>query len=347
LNSNTVDPAPLPSSSPSSSGPGLELWQLDAAAYPATGKLHDKLVFLLNYAQLAPSARNSQPWQFAVQDNKVHVYPDFERASPVADPEQHELYLSLGCALENLLVAAEHFRLGYQVRFFSDPDATRSFASIEFDEHAATINVRDAALFDAIQRRHTNRSLYQRRLIPKEELMQLKAGALEKDLHLHFIANIDQKRQLAELVEYASQKLYANPAWRAELADWQERNQTGTAFGRFMLRHFNRGRRIGRHNAQRVISAPILIIIAADKDESVARIKSGQSFERLALIATKLQLAVQPLSGPLEIPALREQIAGMLPGRGLNPQMLFRVGFPSIPAGPTPRNPVPLLVNGQ
>ncbi len=347
MNSNTADPAPLPSSTRSSSGPGLELWQLDAAAYPASGTLRERLLFLLNYAQLAPSARNSQPWQFAVQDNKVHVYPDFERASPVADPEQHELYLSLGCALENLLVAAEHFRLGYRVRFFSDPDATRSFASVEFDEQATTVNVRDVALFDAIQRRHTNRSLYQRRLIPKDELMQLKAGALEKDLHLHFIANIDQKRQLAELVETASQKLYANPAWRAELADWQERNQTGTAFGRFMLRHFNRGRRIGRHNARRVISAPILIILATERDEPISWIQAGQLFERLALIATKLRLGVQPLSGPLEMPALRAQITGMLPRGDYQAQLLFRIGFPSEPAGPTPRNPVPLLANGQ
>ena len=169
-----------------------ELWNLHEADYPTDKPLSEKLGFLLNYAQLAPSSHNSQPWQFSVQDTQVHLYPDLDYWLEVADPERRELYISLGCALENLLIAAEHFQLGYQASYFSDREGKEHFASVTFTEDNPTVNVRDPNLFNAIPQRRTSRELYQPRLIPKEELLQIKAAWLEKDLHLHFIANIEQ-----------------------------------------------------------------------------------------------------------------------------------------------------------
>ena len=327
-----------------------ELWHVDEAAYPADKALKDKLAFLLNYAQLAPSSHNSQPWQFSVQDSEVHLYPDLDHWLQVADPERRELYISLGCALENLLVAAEHFHLGYQVSFFSDRDGTEHFASVSFAEDRPTVNVRDPALFKAIQQRRTNRQPFQPRLIPKEELLQIKAAWLEKDLHLQFIANIEQKRQLARMVKTADNTLFANPAYRSELAETLGEGAFSSRWpwsrlAQFVVRQFNLGARIGKQNAQHLMSAPVLIVLSARSEDAINQIKIGQLYERIALTATKLGLSVQPLSQILEIPSQRQELASLLPDKGLLPQHFFRLGYTRGATASTPRRPVQQLAN--
>ena len=322
-----------------------ELWELDAEDYPADKALSDKLAFLLNYAQLAPSSHNSQPWQFSVQDSEIHLYPDSNYWLKVADPERREMYISLGCALENLLVAAEHFQLGYQASFFSDRDDKEHFASVTFSEDSPTVNVRDPALFNAIVQRRTSREPFQARLIPKEELVQIKAAWLEKDLHLHFIANIEQKRQLAKMIQAADEALYANPAYRHELANAIGQGTLGTRWpwsllAQFVLRHANIGARLGKHNAQALMSAPVLIVLSTGKDDAISQIKIGQLYERISLTAAKLGLGTQPLSQILEVPSLRQQLAGMLPDAKLVPQHFFRLGYPSQLKAHTPRRVV-------
>lgn len=322
-----------------------ELWELDAEDYPADKALSDKLAFLLNYAQLAPSSHNSQPWQFSVQDSEIHLYPDSNYWLKVADPERREMYISLGCALENLLVAAEHFQLGYQASFFSDRDDKEHFASVTFSEDSPTVNVRDPALFNAIVQRRTSREPFQSRLIPKEELVQIKAAWLEKDLHLHFIANIEQKRQLAKMIQAADEALYANPAYRHELANTIGQGTLGTRWpwsllAQFVLRHANIGARLGKHNAQALMSAPVLIVLSTGKDDAISQIKIGQLYERICLTAAKLGLGTQPLSQILEVPSLRQQLAGMLPDAKLVPQHFFRLGYPSQLKAHTPRRVV-------
>ncbi|HUM82048.1 MAG TPA: hypothetical protein PLQ38_09745, partial [Methanothrix sp.] len=47
----------------------LEVWNLNESDFPAdSSQPHEKMAFLLNYAILAPSSHNSQPWKFHVSD---------------------------------------------------------------------------------------------------------------------------------------------------------------------------------------------------------------------------------------------------------------------------------------
>ena len=62
---------------------------------------------IIHYATLAPSGHNTQPWKFSIKDNSILIYPDYSRRLSVVDPDDHALFISLGCALENLVIAAE------------------------------------------------------------------------------------------------------------------------------------------------------------------------------------------------------------------------------------------------
>jgi hypothetical protein len=87
-------------------------------AFPEGAAIETQLRFLLRFAILAPSAKNSQPWAFSVRDNKVFVVADLGRSHPISDPDRRELYIGVGCALENLVVAAEHFGFQHCVSYF-------------------------------------------------------------------------------------------------------------------------------------------------------------------------------------------------------------------------------------
>jgi len=67
---------------------------------------------IINYAIKAPSGHNTQPWFFAIYENSIIITPNFERSLPAVDPNNRELFISLGCAVENLCIAANHY--GYE-----------------------------------------------------------------------------------------------------------------------------------------------------------------------------------------------------------------------------------------
>jgi nitroreductase len=64
------------------------------------------LLNIVQYATLAANGHNTQPWKFAIKDNTIEIHPDYSRELTVVDPNHRELWISLGCALENLIIAA-------------------------------------------------------------------------------------------------------------------------------------------------------------------------------------------------------------------------------------------------
>ena len=85
---------------------------------------------------LAPSSHNTQPWKFRIESNRIDLFMDEERWLKVCDGDQRELHISLGCCLENLLVAADHFGLGHQVEYLPDSSEPLHAASVEFMDGA-------------------------------------------------------------------------------------------------------------------------------------------------------------------------------------------------------------------
>jgi len=62
---------------------------------------------LLKYAVLAPSGHNTQPWLFHFnKQNDLYLIADRTRALPVVDPNDRELTISCGAALDHLEIAA-------------------------------------------------------------------------------------------------------------------------------------------------------------------------------------------------------------------------------------------------
>src|SRR5215470_11008988 len=105
-------------------------WQVVERNFPAGRNTTQKMSFLLRYAILAPSSHNTQPWKFSIRDNEIGVHINTDRWLKVADSDRRELHISVGCALENLLIAAEHFGYGHDLVYFPDPANPRMVAAV-------------------------------------------------------------------------------------------------------------------------------------------------------------------------------------------------------------------------
>lgn len=106
---------------------------------------------LVRYATLAANGHNTQPWKFAIQQDLIEIHPDYSRNLPVADPSDRELWISLGCALENLILAAQAMGYAPEITY---PDENQSICvKLTADTPQSMI------LFDAIPQRQTTRSI--------------------------------------------------------------------------------------------------------------------------------------------------------------------------------------------
>ncbi len=120
---------------------------------------------LVAQAVKAPSGHNTQPWYFELSGNTIEIKPDFSRSLPVVDADNRELFISLGCATENLCIAASH--KGYDATVAVNE--TAAVVTIELTNRGATAN----PLFTQIAKRQTNRSQYDERKISETEIVAL------------------------------------------------------------------------------------------------------------------------------------------------------------------------------
>src|SRR5262245_13404626 len=73
---------------------------------------------LIGAAVLAPSEWNTQPWRFEVEHASLRLVADPARLLPWTDRDSRGVMVSLGGALENLLIAARAYGLRPTVEYF-------------------------------------------------------------------------------------------------------------------------------------------------------------------------------------------------------------------------------------
>ena len=133
---------------------------------PALAELKD----IVRFATLAASSHNTQPWRFRLSDNRIDILPDFSRRTPTVDPDDHHLFVSLGCAAENLALAAGNRGRPGEMRF----DAAAE-GSIVYDFTNGLS--RASELFDAIPIRQSTRAEYDGKPVSAGDLTRLAFAA--------------------------------------------------------------------------------------------------------------------------------------------------------------------------
>ena len=296
-----------------------------------------KMRELVRYATLAANGHNTQPWKFAIKENVIEIHPDYPRRLPVVDPHDRELWISLGCALENLLVAARAAGYAPEVTY---PDAT-DFIDIRLPADIP----QGGALFDAIPLRQNTRSEYDGRLIKNVDLDQLQSLQLEPGVLLRFALNPTDTETVLEYVNQGNLNQYADEAFVDELIYWLrfEKNEALSSLDglysrcsgnpevpRWLGQIFVAGTKPQQQadvDAKKFRSSPSAVVIASESDDKTAWVRTGQVYERLALKMTSLNIKSAFLNQPIEVADLRSQFqSAMGMGESL-PQLLVRFGY--------------------
>ena len=84
----------------------LSAWDISEAKPLDDASPRELLIHAVNYAILAPSSHNTQPWQFRIHGRQLDLYADRSRALAVVDHADRELVISCGAALFSVKVSA-------------------------------------------------------------------------------------------------------------------------------------------------------------------------------------------------------------------------------------------------
>ena len=81
---------------------------------------------------------------------------------------------------------------------------------------------------------------------------------------------------------------------------------------------------------------PAMIVVSSKEDSRELQIKSGQTFERLALLATQHQLDTNIMVAAIAFGNYYQRIQKVL-GSSFRPQLFFRIGYAQAPMRHSPR----------
>ena len=173
---------------------------------------------LVRLATLAPSGHNTQPWRFQADTRRVTITPDFHRRLPVVDPDDHALFISLGAALENLVVAAREHGFLPTVELFPD-DGPEGALRVRLDPLRPRPSPWQDALAKALEERQSTRALYDGRPIPPGDRAALEEAARVPGVHLRFLPG-EARLRVLDVVTEAARRQAADPDFRRELVSW-------------------------------------------------------------------------------------------------------------------------------
>jgi hypothetical protein len=292
---------------------------------------------LVRYASLAASGHNTQPWKFAIQENAIEIHPDLSRRLPAVDPGERELWISLGCALENLLVAARASGYAPVVTYPGTADL------IHIGLTADTPQV--GPIFDAIPLRQNTRSEYDGQAIKSADLDQVQAVSLEPGIGLRFLTGPSDMTPVLEYVNQGNLVQYADKAFVDELIHWVRFNKKEALASLDGLYSICTGnpevpRWIGKMvvagtkpqqqadvDTKKLLSSQGAVVITSEADDKTAWVRTGQVYERLALQMTALNIKSAFLNQPIEVVEVRGTFQSAIGLGNKLPQLLVRFGY--------------------
>lgn len=309
---------------------------------------------LVRYATLAPSSHNTQCWKFAIEDNAITIAPDLTRRCPAVDPDDHHLFVSLGCATENLALAALAHGLKAEAGFDTVRDTLR--VGLEPTTLLTT------PLFQAIPLRQCTRAEYDGKPISSDELRLLEASASGSGVQLLLLTDKARMEQVLEFVVQGNTAQMNDKAFVQELEAWIRFNgpeavrrgdglysassgspSVPTWLGRLMFGLVFTPKSENDKYARHVRSSAGIAVFVGPTNDKAGWMEAGRAYERFALQATALGIRNAHLNQPVEVASLRPQFASALGLSGRRPDLVVRFGRgPTLP--PSLRRPLPSVL---
>ncbi len=304
----------------------------------------------IRYATLAANGHNTQPWRFHTSASTIRMSPDLSRRTPAVDPDDHHLYASLGCAAENLALAAAALGLSGNPQF--DPAAN----AVVFDY--ATGVKQPSPLCDAIPKRQSTRADFDGRAVSAADISTFAQAAQVPDVSLVLFTERSSIDRVRDLIIAGNTAQMTDPAFVAELKAWMRFNPNaalqhgdglfsassgnpilpGWLAGPMFDLVFTADAENQKYVRQLDTSPGVAVFVGARADPS-SWFAVGRACQRFALQATALGLKCSFVNQPVEVASFRPELATLVGMPGQRPDIVMRFGYgPELPM--SPRRPV-------
>ncbi|NJR48359.1 MAG: Tat pathway signal protein [Leptolyngbyaceae cyanobacterium CSU_1_3] len=293
---------------------------------------------LIRYATLAPSSHNTQCWKFRLDDRAISILPDLSRRCPVVDPDDHHLYVSLGCAAENLSQAAKAQGLSGQITFNASGDGA---VQIVLEPSPAIVT----PLFEAIPHRQCTRAEYDGKPLSQEEIKLLETIGQGDGVRVMMLTEQSEIETVLDFVVQGNTAQINNNAFMRELNAWirfndQEAARTGDGLssrttgnpsiprwlGNLLFKLLIRVQPENNKNARYIRSSAGIAVFVSDVNDKAHWIEVGRCYERFALQATALGIRNAFVNQPVEEASLRPHFARALGLKSGRPDLVVRFG---------------------
>jgi len=296
-------------------------------------------LFMIEQAIKAPSGHNTQPWLFQINESDIQIYPNFDKSLPVVDPDNRELFISLGCAVENLCIAASE--KGYKTRVDIAEEGTIT-VGLTKDE-----SVEPDILYNQISVRQTNRSVYTGQIIPSDKINLLKAMFDISAMNIYFYENdTPEFNTIADYIIKGNVMQMQDKAFTNELKSWmrfnkkhQDKTNDGLSYAVFGAPNLPRfivepimskalnDKRQNRGDRKKIASSSHFVLFTATSNTPEEWIRLGIIMERLLLKLTEQGIVHAYMNQPNEVSELSIKMAEALSLLNEYPTILLRIGY--------------------
>ena len=349
-------------------GPAFESWE----NWRTEGG--EGLLALVSAAILAANAHNAQPWLFEVGGSRIDLFVDRSRNIGAIDPFSREMYIGLGCALENLLLAARARGYEYRITLAPDRSDPTHAARVSLSPGSKPKNKEVSPLYEAIPMRHTNRYPYDTsRPVRRETLSALGALNDEQAIEVSWFTEEAKRQKVGGLLVDAAKAINADERqsydnslrWLRQDEEAIRRHRDGLTLGTMGLSG-------SMLLAAKMFPSPSLqssgeawlsllrgqvrsasafgILTVRDYGDDAQRMRAGRLWQRMHLWAAAHGLAAQPMNQLHERddrevqlglePRFRDALRDLVSDSSWRAIFTFRLGHPTQSAPLSPRRSV-------
>src|SRR3989344_5798328 len=322
-------------------------WEINLKEFAQQKDGFEQLSFLVNFAVLAPSSHNSQPWRFVVGNDGISIFTEYKRALPHSDKNNRQLFISLGCALENLLIAADYY--GFEASY--EYEKTNNEIKVFLKRTRKPVGGRNHLIF-SIPKRHTNRGKYSQ-IVPDKTILEKLQSHSNSNIQILFTTEKETIKKIAEIVVEALVTAMDDKMFREELSHFVKPNTTNSPLGMpafgfgistpisliapKLLKYVNMNKLSRKQDLELLKNhTPALGVIATTEDNPRAWIEAGKIYESIALSAEENNLKTAPMAAVIQIDNFYKDLQSVL-NTHLRPQIFFRLGYCQTTSPPSPR----------
>lgn len=276
---------------------------------------------IIRAAIWAPSGDNVQPWRFLVSENKIKVINIPEKDNSLYNFKQNASYVAHGALVENIRIAANYF--GYKNEIYLLPKEKNITATIILHK-TNDVQPNDFELFGYIEKRVSNRKRYKNAPLDdkdKKEIMNSLTGL--KDIRVKFVEE-ELKEKAAKMLSRNEKIVLENRNLHNFLfkhitwAKTEDKEKKGFYIKTLemkpieefifklcknasILNALNKiisiSNIVSKENKKLYSNSSAIGAIITTGNSSLDFLKTGIVLQKIWLTATKLELALQPLTG--------------------------------------------------